>query len=98
MPGFLGVSGQFHNPTGGTFDTSPAIHCWEVGFLTVPARPVGTLENLVIEPRFKRPSGTRSLARSPQPSDESLGYFQVPLRGSDERIDRSPGSNSLHYL
>jgi hypothetical protein len=40
-----------------------------------------------LRPRFKRPYGTRGLVRLSLPSDKSLGYSQVPLRGKYAAID-----------
>ncbi len=48
-------------------------------------RPGGTPET-GLEGVFKRPYGTQGWVAYPPPSDESLGYSQLPLRGKDTPV------------
>ena len=65
----------------GTFDNSPAVHCWGMWRLYCESRrddrEAGGLR------RFGRPYGTR-WSDTGIPSDESLGYYQMSLRDKPE--------------
>ncbi len=65
---------------GGTFDNSPAIHCWDPEIEN--RSPGGTAEKGNIccgHDRFSRPSGTEEEVGS-SPTVETVGYSQSSLR------------------
>ena len=99
VPGQLGWHGHFarvlastgetpvppNRCPGGTFENSPAVHCWEVKRRNMIS-PVGTIEDAVGGLLSIVPTGRTALCCH-LPSDKSLGYFQMPRRGKEEMID-----------
>jgi hypothetical protein len=76
---FEGIADDEPFRPGGTIENSPAIHRWVADRLRIVVRPGGTIEARAA--RFKCPYGTPRPHQNPAPSDESLGYYQMPLRG-----------------
>ncbi|MGA2618405.1 MAG: cytochrome c biogenesis protein CcsA [Thermoguttaceae bacterium] len=67
---------------GGTIENSPAVNCWEDGQRSDFHRPVGTTEGVTLCSFSVVPTGLSVCSFQTTPSDESLGYFQLPLRGT----------------
>jgi hypothetical protein len=71
---------------GGTFDNSPAVYCWVDGQFSRHSSPGGTIEAISRTIISIVPTGLCETYVNWRPSDESLGYCQLPLRGNTRRL------------